>query len=40
MIYIVKYTIKYPDIVCTQTAHVTSSRGNKCIKETSSEWSA
>ena len=30
--------VKYPVIVCTQTAHETKSRDNKCIKETNSEW--
>ena len=31
-------TIKCPVTVCTQTTHETKSRGNKCVKETSSDW--
>ena len=40
MIYITEFTVKCPVICCTQTAHDTKSRGNKCIKETNSEWPA
>ena len=34
------HTVKYPVIVCTQTAHGNMSRGEKCIKETSSDWAS
>ena len=33
-----EFTVKCPVTVCTQTAHKMMSRGNKCIKETNSEW--
>ena len=38
--YLAEFTVKCPVIVCTQTRHETKSRGNKCIKETNSEWPA
>ena len=38
--YLAEFTVKCPVIVCTQTRHETKSHGNKCIKETSSEWPA
>ena len=40
MIYMTEFTVKCPVISCTQTAHETKSHGNKCIKETNSEWPA
>ena len=40
LIYMAEFTIKCPVIVCTQTLHETKPRGNKCIKETNSEWTA
>ena len=34
----VKFTVKFPVIVCTQKVHEIKSHGNKCIKETNYEW--
>ena len=38
LIFMTEFTIKCPVIVCTQTTNETKSRGNKCIKETNSDW--
>ena len=38
LIYMANFTTKCPVIVCTQTPHETKSHGNKCIKETHSEF--
>ena len=36
-----EFTVKFPVIVCTQTAHGNMSHGKKCIMEvTRSEWPA
>ena len=40
LIYMTEFTVKCPVIFCTQTARDTKSHGNKCIKETNSEWPA